>query len=191
MWHGLANSDMRPATGAPHKGAHDLQLTEFPQRDAFTGRPLRNRSQAINNPRPVALCVGAVPEAFLARQVPTNGRRKTVAKTDSSGWRPAANSWPSPKLVNVAWFHDLRPAVCEQRAPLAPSCVGAVPKGGPPRPIGHILNGSMWHDFATCEQRPAAGAPSKGRPRPTNLSGLLGHLPYEGRHNDERHRRRR
>jgi hypothetical protein len=30
------------------------------------------------------------PEAFLARQVPTNGRRKTVAKTDSRGWRPAA-----------------------------------------------------------------------------------------------------
>ena len=29
------------------------------------------------------------PEAFLARQVPTNGRRKTVAKTDSRGWRPA------------------------------------------------------------------------------------------------------
>ena len=29
------------------------------------------------------------PEAFLASQVPTNGRRKTVAKTDSRGWRPA------------------------------------------------------------------------------------------------------
>lgn len=34
--------------------------------------------------------------------------------------------------------------------------------------------------------RPATGAPYKGRPRPTNLSGLLGHLPYKGRHNDER-----
>ncbi len=30
------------------------------------------------------------PEAFLARQVPNNGRRKTIAKTDSRGWRPAA-----------------------------------------------------------------------------------------------------
>ena len=26
--------------------------------------------------------------AFLARQVPTSGRRKTVAKTDSRGWTP-------------------------------------------------------------------------------------------------------
>ena len=37
-----------------------------------------------------------------------------------------------------------------------------------------------------CDLRPATGAPYKGRPRPTNLSGLLGHLPYKGRHNDER-----
>ena len=28
--------------------------------------------------------------AFLARQVPTGGIRRTVAKTDSSGWRPVA-----------------------------------------------------------------------------------------------------
>ena len=27
--------------------------------------------------------------AFLARQVPTSGRRKTVAKTDSRGWTPS------------------------------------------------------------------------------------------------------
>ena len=29
-------------------------------------------------------------EAFLARQVPNNGRRKTIAKKDSRGWRPDA-----------------------------------------------------------------------------------------------------
>ena len=58
------------------------------------GRPLRNRIQAMGmsagrkkNTRPTALCVGAVP-SLLARQVPTSGRRKTVAKTDSCGWRP-------------------------------------------------------------------------------------------------------
>ena len=27
--------------------------------------------------------------AFLARQVPTSGRRKTAAKTDSRGWTPS------------------------------------------------------------------------------------------------------
>ena len=64
--------------------------------------------------------------------------------------------------------------------------VGAVPTGGPPRTIGYTPIRSMWHGFATCGLRPATGAPYKGRPRPTNLSGLLGHLPYKGRHNDER-----
>ena len=65
---------------------------------------------------PTGAIVGAVPKAFLARQVPTNGRRKTVAKTDSSGWRPAATSWLYTKLVHVVWFCEQRPAVCEQRA---------------------------------------------------------------------------
>ena len=34
------------------------------------------------------------PEAFLARQVPTSGRRRTIAKTDSCGWRPACEIRP-------------------------------------------------------------------------------------------------
>ena len=33
-----------------------------------------------------AWCVGAGPKAFLARQVPTSGRRRMVAKTDGRGW---------------------------------------------------------------------------------------------------------
>ena len=37
---------------------------------------------------------GGRPEAFLARQVPTSGRRRTVAKTDSCGWRPACEIRP-------------------------------------------------------------------------------------------------
>ena len=40
------------------------------------------------------------PEAFLARQVPTNGRRKTVAKTDSRGWRPVVIFDHSPFEYN-------------------------------------------------------------------------------------------
>jgi len=39
---------------------------------------------------PVVPAAHRIHAAFLARQVPTSGRRKTVAKTDSSGWRPAA-----------------------------------------------------------------------------------------------------
>ena len=76
-------------------------------------------------------------------------------------------------------------AIINNPRPVA-SCVGAVPTGGPPRTIGYTPIRSMWHGFATCGLRPATGAPYKGRPRPTNLSGLLGHLPYKGRHNDER-----
>ena len=44
------------------------------------------------------------------------------------------------------------------------------------RPDGHTPIGSMWYGLRALQ----------GRPRPTNLSGLLGHLPYKGRHNDER-----
>ena len=47
-----------------------------------------------------ALCVGAGLEAFLARQVPTNGRCKTVAKTDSRGWRLAVRFDHSPFEYN-------------------------------------------------------------------------------------------
>ena len=78
------------------------------------GRPLRNRIQAIiNNPRLVASCVGAVPKVFLARQVPTNGRRKTVAKTDSSGWRPSANKSAISQAGQCGMI--LRPAACGLR----------------------------------------------------------------------------
>ena len=35
-----------------------------------------------------AWCVGAGPKAFLARQVPTSGRRRMVAKTDALSGRP-------------------------------------------------------------------------------------------------------
>lgn len=50
--------------------------------------------------RLTALCVGAGLEAFLARQVPINGRCKTVAKTDSRGWRPAVRFDHSPFEYN-------------------------------------------------------------------------------------------
>ena len=66
------------------------------------GRPLRPRIQAINGNAVYWLqkitANGLVrrgrPEAFLARQVPTSGRRRTVAKTDSCGWRPAYEMRP-------------------------------------------------------------------------------------------------
>ena len=34
------------------------------------------------------------PRAFLARQVPTDGKRRTVAKTDSCGWAARCEIWP-------------------------------------------------------------------------------------------------
>ena len=57
------------------------------------GRPLRYRIQAMEmnvtkKKRPSAWCVGAGPKAFLARQVPTSGRRRMVAKTDALSGRP-------------------------------------------------------------------------------------------------------
>ena len=50
------------------------------------------------NTRPAALCVGAS-QAFLARQVPTDGRRRTVAKTDSCGWAARCAIRPQPMHV--------------------------------------------------------------------------------------------
>ena len=48
----------------------------------------------------------------------------------------------------------------------------------------------MWHGFTTGGLRSANRAPYKRAhatcDRQTNLSGLSGHLPYKGRHNDER-----
>ena len=52
------------------------------------------------NTRPAALCVGDALKAFLARQVPTSGRRKTVAKTDSCGWAARCDIQPQPILYN-------------------------------------------------------------------------------------------
>ena len=70
----------------------------------------RTRSQLTKITRPAALCVGAAWEAFLACQVPIDGRRRTVAKTDSSGWRPAARYRYIPFGLIVS-FYDLR-AIC-------------------------------------------------------------------------------
>lgn len=61
--------------------------------------------------------------------------------------------------------------------------------GGPPRIVGHTLDDSMWHDFreqrpATCDLRAHKGAYDL---RPANQPlRPFGHLPYEGRLNDER-----
>ena len=74
--------------------------------------------------------------------------------------------------------YDLRPANSGRL--WRPSCVGAVPTGGPLRPVGHTPTRSMWHGFANCGLRPANSAPYKGRPRPTNLSGLLATSPMRG-----------
>ena len=51
--------------------------------------PKNNRPHCTAKNRPDRGPVGAVLKAFLARQVPTTGRRRTAAKTDSCGWRPA------------------------------------------------------------------------------------------------------
>ena len=86
------------------------------------GRPLRYRIQAMEmsadrkkNTRPVSLCVGDALKAFLARQVPTSGRRKTVAKTDSCGWRPVVRFHHNPFMYDGRflratshYFHEPR-----------------------------------------------------------------------------------
>ena len=68
---------------------------------SHTGDEWEGRLPNITQIQPLtALCVGAGLEAFLARQVPTNGRCKTVAKTDSRGWRPAVRFDHSPFEYN-------------------------------------------------------------------------------------------
>ena len=45
--------------------------------------------------------------AFLARQVPTSGRRKTVAKTDNRGWTPCSGR-PLRRPHLGTFFYELR-----------------------------------------------------------------------------------
>ena len=47
------------------------------------------------------------PEAFLARQVPTNGRHRTAAKTDSRGW--AARLWVRGQFTKKRLSHVRQP----------------------------------------------------------------------------------
>ena len=77
--------------------------------------------------------------AFLARQVPTSGRRKTAAKTDSRGWTPSrrplryrsqAINMNAGRSLQVAGRHG--PADHKNTRPTA-LCVGAVRNGGPLR----------------------------------------------------------
>ena len=103
-----ATSPMRRGFGALRYRNRDSLI--MPEAGSPRASPY-NRSQAINISRPAALCVGAVPKAFLARQVPTNGRRKAVAKTDSSGWRPAVKNAHIP---NGSMWHGF--ANCEPRS---------------------------------------------------------------------------
>ena len=124
----------------------------------------------------------------------STGQCGMVLRTATGGLRPARPmrapttnlSGLSGHLPYKGRHNDERPTNYDERQALTGTIVGAVPTGGPPRTIGYTPIRSMWHGFATCDLRPATGAPYKGRPRPTNLSGLLGHLPYKGRHNDER-----
>ncbi len=108
-----ATSPMRRGFGAPRY--HNRNSLIMPEAGSPRASPY-NRNQAINLSRPAALCVGAVPKAFLARQVPTNGRRKAVAKTDSSGWRPAVKNAHTPR-VHVAWFCEPRTANGQSTSP--------------------------------------------------------------------------
>ena len=81
------------------------------------------------------------------------GRLSRTSPTES---QPGDNNYPRPVAL----------------------CVGAVPKGGPPRTVGHSQNWSMWYDFRECELRPArpTRAPTTCG-RPTNLSGLSATSP--------------
>ena len=65
------------------------------------------------NTRPAALCVGDALKAFLARQVPTSGRRKTAAKTDSCGWRPVVRFDHNPFMYDGRLLRAMKN---EQRA---------------------------------------------------------------------------
>ena len=63
-----------------------------------------NECRPQKNTRPTALCVGDALKAFLARQVPTSGRRKTVAKTDSCGWRPVVRFGHTYSCMMVGFY---------------------------------------------------------------------------------------
>ena len=74
----------RPARGSPDRGSCQRKLTE-----RFSRQPLRPYGHlpyyGRHNPHEPS-------QAILARQAPTNGRRRTAARTDSRGGRPARGS---------------------------------------------------------------------------------------------------
>ena len=83
----------RPACGSPDRGSCQRKLTE-----RFSRQPLRPYGHlpyyGRHNPHGPS-------QAILARQVPTNGRCRTAARTDSRGGRPARGS-PDRGAVSAA-----------------------------------------------------------------------------------------
>ena len=159
-----------PGRCRPAEGARRL-----PKRTAVAGGPPRTIGHILDGPMWYGF-------ANSDRRPATGGLRPARPMR-----APTTNlSGLSGHLPYKGRHNDERPTNYDERQALTGTIVGAVPTGGPPRTIGYTPIRSMWHGFATCDLRPATGAPYKGRPRPTNLSGLLGHLPYKGRHNDER-----
>ena len=106
--------------------------------------------------RPSAWCVGAGPKAFLARQVPTSGRRKTAAKTDSCGWAARYEIWPHLFLYDGRFLraegHSRR---CRSFESVAAHAIGDVHRIHAGRPLGVSYGG---------ERRPA----NSGAVRPQN-----------------------
>ena len=93
----------------PTEGAGQL-----PKRTAVAGGPLRYSAIAHSGmmvsfyePPVVYPAAHRIHAAFLARQVPTSGRRKTVAKTDSRGWTPCSGR-PLRRPHLGPFFYELR-----------------------------------------------------------------------------------
>ena len=82
------------------------------------------------------------------------------------GKNPTTASGPPPLIKGGEWL----PCEGELSAKLT--------EGFLQRPVSYISNWSMWHGFTTGGLRTAR--PIKGRPRPTNLSGLLATSPMRG-----------
>ena len=137
------------------------------------------------NTRPAALCVGDALKAFLARQVPTIGRCKAVARTDSSGWRPVVRFDHNPcrydgKLLratsyksratalssdsDAAFRHDrlmivLRPSATRHKFWLCTGFATGRPTEHPPgRPLRYRIQAMGEKEVTDCKKntRPTA-----------------------------------
>ena len=127
------------------------------------------------------------PQRVAGRQPPLSVLAATLHFPLVSAWWAKKAFRTSPTISHIG---DVNAQFCNTQKKTRPSalCVGAVPKGGPPRINDDTHNRYMRHGFANCELRPAVcewcflciafyGIPTTGRQPPLSVLVATLHFP--------------